>query len=74
MPREQNRSSSRPQPTAKTQCGRIGRSGSTWRYPRAGWVPQKRQGMMVIATYTTVQKSIAGNTGNILGAATVSGQ
>jgi hypothetical protein len=42
--REQNRSSSRPQPTAKTVGGRIGRSGSTWKYPRAGRVPQKRQG------------------------------
>jgi hypothetical protein len=44
--REQNRCSSRPQPTAKTVGRRIGRSGSTGRYPRAGWVPQKRQGMM----------------------------
>jgi hypothetical protein len=44
--REQNRSSSRPQPTAKTVGRRIGSSGSTWTYPRAGWVPQKRQGMM----------------------------
>jgi hypothetical protein len=44
--REQNRSSSRPQPTAKTLGRRIGRSGSTWSYLRAGWVPQKRQGMM----------------------------
>ena len=44
--REHNGSSSRPQPTAKTLGGRIGCSGSTWRYPRAGWVPQKRQGML----------------------------
>jgi hypothetical protein len=42
--REQNGSSSRPQPTAKTLGRRIGRSGPTWNYPRAGWVPQKRQG------------------------------
>ena len=42
--REQNRSSARPQPTAKTLGRRRGRSGSTWRCPRAGWVPQKRQG------------------------------
>jgi hypothetical protein len=44
--REQNRSSSRPQPTAKTQGRRRGCSESTWTYLRAGWVPQKRQGMM----------------------------